>query len=682
MAVIHSQNAFIEKVNNLCNKLSLSDEKFESLSQQAECELRQNRALYIFKVAALALLAYAFIGLVVAVILLAIFYLGKVLVLSHYHGAGAGKLMILLLIPLWAIARSLWITVPEPGGLPVTRDEAPALFALLKDLCKELNTSVDKVLLDEKYNAAVIQIPRFGIFGFHKNILMLGLPLMLTQRPEQLKAVLAHELGHLSGNHSKSSAWIYEVRGRWSQLLDTMGEANSLFFALFLIFFSWFSPRFSAYSLALARKHELEADAEAIKIAGYDNFARSMLTLPLYAKFLGRSFWPGIQDLLKEGPTAPADVYIRLKNQAAGYCPAQDGLEQTIKEALEENGSGTDSHPPLGVRLQGDGTHPPLLARLTLGLNADKDSGNYHHELTAEGGSQVMMAELGRALPTEESAASYYLGAVMDDALLQLSEGWHKGMQEVWKDKYDQYAATLEHLKTLEDKALSTPLTTEELKLKAFLIGQTSNPKECIPVYEEILAREPDEPGIRFDLGMALINDDFEAALTHIKQAVKGRTTLLPDACAALVPMLKARARDSEACEFELRLKQYREEAELAIKERHSVNGDSILEPHGLDEDDLDYLRGVFVELPTINEAYVVRKFVRHLPDCPYLVIGLEMKPNAKGTGGIEENIAIAQWLLANLQLRYQFCVSTFDRHTTKLKKNIVAMDDSLVYHK
>ncbi len=101
MAVIHSQNAFMDKVNGFCNRVALTEEQFEALSQQAERELQDNRSLYMFKVVALALLGYAFIALIVALLLGAIWGLAALLLSAHVHNVGAlGKLFILLLIPL------------------------------------------------------------------------------------------------------------------------------------------------------------------------------------------------------------------------------------------------------------------------------------------------------------------------------------------------------------------------------------------------------------------------------------------------------------------------------------------------------------------------------------------------------------------------------------------------------
>ena len=43
-----------------------------------------------------------------------------------------------------------------------------------------------------------LQLPRLGIFGWYRNYLIIGMPLMKSLTCEQFKAVLAHEFGHLA----------------------------------------------------------------------------------------------------------------------------------------------------------------------------------------------------------------------------------------------------------------------------------------------------------------------------------------------------------------------------------------------------------------------------------------------------------------------------------------------------
>jgi len=73
---------------------------------------------------------------------------------------------------------------------------------------------VHHVYLDDDFNASIRQVPRFGLFGGAVNSLSIGLPLLMMLDRRRLLSVLAHEYGHLRGNHGKLSAWIYRTISR------------------------------------------------------------------------------------------------------------------------------------------------------------------------------------------------------------------------------------------------------------------------------------------------------------------------------------------------------------------------------------------------------------------------------------------------------------------------------------
>jgi len=664
MAVFHSRRPVIEKINKFCAKISLSDEQFETLSRRAEVELRENRSLYMTKVIFLALLGYAFILAVVSLLLLILYWLVMALINAHVHGY-AYKILALVLVPLWMIGKSLWVTIPEPKGIVANRKDSPELFALIDELSQKLHTRVDKVLLDEQFNASVVQIPRLGALGFHKNILTLGLPLMLSQRPLPFKAILAHELGHLSGNHSKSSAWIYNLRMRWAQLLNTIGEAGDIFYVLFLVFFSWFSPRFNSYSLALARAHELEADAEAARIAGVDNFSESMLLLPVYERFQSEIFWPQLGEEVKVQTAPPPEIFTRLCGKTAAYtCPADD-LQATINEALKEKGSGYDTHPPLKTRLTEGYFEPIITLDESLSLSAE------------------MLARVAAPIATENSAAAKYLGrAVLDETLARIDKDWQDRTELSWQQEHERLQEIQKELTKLDEQAQTKELTLAELKSRAFCIGELKDTEATVAAYSDIVEKFPTDASARYSLGMLLLKDNFDQGLEHVKAATAFNRALLAHAAPTILPLLKAKERHDEIVDYEKRLDDYYQIADLALKERQSVSADSLLEPHGMTDDEVEYLNNVFRELPNIHEAYFVRKFVQHLPECPYLVIALDVKPPAGSTNPLDDIAALARWLVDNLQLRYEFCVSTLGMGTAKLKKNIQAVEGSLIYRK
>jgi Zn-dependent protease with chaperone function len=697
MTVIHSPNAFMDRLNRRCLKLTLTDEQYEALSLKAARELKENRPLYKAKVISLALLGYAYIVLIVATLIGLAVLTFWLLLRAHFAVAGI-KLIFILLLPIWFIAKSLWVKMPEPDGIPVTRKDAPELFALLDELSDSLKTKVDKVLIDNSFNAAVVQIPRLGMLGFYQNFLMLGVPLMLTQRPEQFKAVLAHEMGHLSNQHSKSSTWIYNLRGQWSKLLATIGGAGDFAFAIFLLFFSWFSPRFSAYSQALARAHELEADASAVAITGAQSFTASMLRLPVYSQFLGEVFWPDIRKLIKTNAAPPDDVFFRLREAASNFRPDPVKVEEAVKRSLTEAGSGADSHPPMQVRLlqgefspvlrlsKGEGVesadqdHPSLKERLLVAnftplLSMRKNQGSLYLP-------EELFNEISAGIRKGDSAADAYLCQWLTPALTLLSHKWQIENHAGWEAEHQFTETAREGLLKLEEKEASEPLTLQEKRLKAFFINQMDDEAAEMAAYREILADHPQEADIRMNLGLLLLKENLDQGMIHIKSALSVRPSLVHGAAPVVVPLLKEKGYLEDAEKIEQQLADYYKEADLARQERNSVNGESILEPHGLDAEDVEYLQSFFSQLPTVLEVYAVRKFVRYLPDCPYLVLGLSMKPKNKGAAGVQESVEMAQAIIGHLQIRYEFCVSVFDPYTAKLKKNMMAMDDSLIYKK
>ncbi len=114
----------------------------------------------------------------------------------------------------------------------------PALFQEIAQVRRALRARpIHEVILTSEMNAAVCQVPRLGLFGWPRNYLILGLPLMASMPVEQFRAVLAHEFGHLSKNHARFGNWIYRIRQVWYRLLGALEEQGSRMSKVFTGFF-------------------------------------------------------------------------------------------------------------------------------------------------------------------------------------------------------------------------------------------------------------------------------------------------------------------------------------------------------------------------------------------------------------------------------------------------------------
>lgn len=184
-------------------------ERFEQLIAAAERDIQHNPRRYTIKVALLALLGYAVIFGMLLVLIGLVGGLGWAALASTAFilFLFKTKLIFALLIMIYVLLRALWVRFQAPVGYRVKAKQYPAIFTELKSLSRKLKApKVHQVILTPEYNAAIVQTPRLGVFGWYKNTLILGVELLLSQSPAQVRSVIAHELGHLSGKHSRFPA--------------------------------------------------------------------------------------------------------------------------------------------------------------------------------------------------------------------------------------------------------------------------------------------------------------------------------------------------------------------------------------------------------------------------------------------------------------------------------------------
>lgn len=255
----------------------MTEGQFEALVGKLEQEARIDPKRYQFKVLLLAALGNGYIG---AMLVLIVAILAGLVASVFTLKALAVKLLIPVAIFLWMILKALWVRIEPPAGCEVHPEQAPELFALVDELRRHLRAPrFHHVLITDDFNAGVVQSPRLGIFGWPRNYLLIGLPLMKTLTAEQFKAVLAHEFGHLAKGHGRVSNWIYRQRLRWARLLSVLESSDSAGGFLFKPFLNWFAPYFNAYSFPMARSNEYEADATSARLTSARSAAEALTSV-------------------------------------------------------------------------------------------------------------------------------------------------------------------------------------------------------------------------------------------------------------------------------------------------------------------------------------------------------------------------------------------------------------------
>ena len=168
----------------------MNDHEFRRLvaAHEHTCRIEPER----FAVRTVLMAAFGYAAIVTALVLCALVLLwvgarlldGQVSYVWVMVAIGCASL-------LWSLSRALWSRERPPEGLRIRRADAPELFKLIEKVRKRCGAPrPDVVLIDGELNAAIVQQPRLGLLGWHRNYLILGLPLLMGLDVKQVAAVI------------------------------------------------------------------------------------------------------------------------------------------------------------------------------------------------------------------------------------------------------------------------------------------------------------------------------------------------------------------------------------------------------------------------------------------------------------------------------------------------------------
>jgi len=495
----------------------------------------------------------------------------------YVHSAVILKVGVFAVIIIAAIIRSLWVKFDVPKGVALSRDAAPKLWLEVDRIAEAIQADhPDKIILNTELNAAAFQRPRLGIFGFYENILLLGMPLLLTLSPDEARSVIAHEYGHFSGQHGRFGAWAYRVNQTWYQLRQNLAQSGGRGAWLFVSFVRWFSPRFAAMTFALRRQHEYEADQAAAQIASPQTAATALMRLSYLGEHVDKSFWTPFYDQVKQLPHPPVHAFSAMPSSLASQTPSVD-IAAKLGAALKEK---TDY----------DDTHPCLTDRLSAMKQLPTD---------VEAASQALSA------PVAKSAAEEFFGAQLPTVLNQVEAEHLKVITASWAKEHARLAESQRMLDELEKVA--EPTQKQEIN-RAGLTYRLKGAEAAEPLLRSAVEKYPANAAVKFWLGELLLERNDQAGILLVKEAMTLDRSCRQDALSTLAEFYYKNDRKDE-------LDKLKEEAmtlyaQTSIAEQaswHLTPADTLIEP-SLTQEQLQGMQQILASVQGLGVAYVVRR--------------------------------------------------------------------------
>jgi Zn-dependent protease with chaperone function len=568
-------------------------EKFEAISNKAEHLYERHPKLYKGLLASMAIFGYAFI-IFILLIVLSLFVLMLAAVFSGHVSGGGVQLLIVLGILLWLLLRALWIKISPPFGLRINPSDVPKLAALIEEVCSALNApAVSEIILDGSFNASVSQLPHLGIFGWHKNYLTIGLPLLYSVSPEQFKAVLAHEFGHLSGSHGKFGIWIYRVHQTWQQVIQNLASRRSWAVYIFLPFYKWFVPRFSAFARVQNRRHEYEADRCAAQIAGKENAVNVLIRINFYGGLFEERFWPDIYKLADSQTSVPSP-YSKISSFVETF-DDYTATDFAVRRAFQQTREGADTHPVLADRV----------AALD-GCQSDTDKKE-----------QFVQA----CLVKQQNAADYYLDGKAQSLVAGIDGLWQKMIETDWAKRHTYMKQRRDELAALENKAAVQPLNAEELYQLACFTREIHGTQKALPLYQQVVASHPENMEAIFSVGRILLENKDAAGQPMIEQVMGKVSSSRLTGCELLAKFHYDLGDLEKAKTWRFKMEDEYDTRAAAQNERATITARDKFLPHEFTQEALTKLCEQLSAMNTPIRVCLAKKVVKILPDDPCYVL-------------------------------------------------------------
>lgn len=566
----------------------MDERRFESLISRLETTATEHPRRYLAMVVAVALLGFGVLALAILFALLPAALLAGMLFVVVITGGKAlivllklGKLLLLLVLPAWVMIKAsvqmLFSRFSRPQGRALTAAEAPALFGRLDALRQRMNgPRIHHVLLTDELNAAIVQHPRFGLFGWEENYLILGLPLLQAMSEPEALAVVAHEYGHLSGHHGRLGGFIYRFRGAWGRMQALSEQWQDWGSRLIARLFRWYAPYFNAYTFVLARQNEYIADRTAAEVAGPRNAANALMRVNIATQFENEVFWPSINRLVAEVPQ-PLEARSGYWMQSIHEKLDEEARKRYLEIAAKRQTDHLDTHPAMHDRLQAIGITADDAAALTL-------------------------------VPPTSNAAEIWLETTLSSILQEFDRDWQQSVSERWQERHAQLAEQRRRLAELTKK---NALSVDERWEVIDLTGELQPDTDLLPLLNVLLEQAPDHAAALYRRGTWLLNQDNETGIADLERVMALDESAILPACEAAWRYY--RERDPDRAEQYRQRWQARSEHQDAVRaEFQSLPADATLAAHDLAAETQEEVRHIVQTYGKhIRRAYLLRRILK-----------------------------------------------------------------------
>jgi tetratricopeptide (TPR) repeat protein len=281
--------------------------------------------------------------------------------------------------------------------------------------------------------------------------------------------------------------------------------------------------------------------------------------------------------------------------------------------------------------------------------------------------------------PAAQTAAERFLGPALPALAGELDAQWRGAVEAWWAERFRHVSEATARLRELEARAATAPLALADAWDRARFTEELEHADRAFSLYAELARTHPDFAPARFAYGRLLLARQDPDGLEHLDHAMQqDRDAILP-ACELAFAFLRARGLEERAARYQERALAQQEILREAQQERARLEIRATYLPHDLGRQALDAVRRQLATRPEIRRAFLVRKQVRHFPERPLFVLGVERRLPWYGGRLQRDNLALQNRLARELELPGEWFVLVLNGRRPGVKRIVKGVAGSQI---
>ena len=573
----------------------------------------------------LLLEGYLYLALIVATFLGPVAFLIWGLLARRPFVAMAAILVgVPVVVTAWRALRALWLVFPEVSGVDVGPRFGARLHHEVRVIASRIGAPrVHRIVVTGACNAAVVQAPPRWMLR-PTNTLLLGYPLLATLSADQFRAVIAHELAHLTHGHGRFARWVYRSRMMWTGLLDVLQRHASTPAHVYALF-RFYVPRLNRHAAEVSRQHERVADRLAADVTGAELAAQALVAIDVGAYVFDEVFWPQIFERVEHTPEPP-NPFVEM---GPDIWAAVTNRNELFERLLSARTDASDSHPPLRERL----------------VAIDREA---------------HWPERPNATAVDE-----FFGSEKLTLTSALGQKWCAGREAWWRERHEAIRTRRARLAQLD--AISAP-TAQQTYERGVLTEDDERESDALELF--LTAHRLGHAAAGAAAGRLLLDRGDASGIALLDAAMDADPDLIESGCRTIVDFLERRGQYLDAHAYQQRrtrqatraMLAQRELAALSVVDRFRVCADPVVDRQRV-------LRVVRAQ-PGVTRAFLVTRDLRHSSGTQTVLVVVV-------TGGAPD---LEDRLCREGAIPRHVFVHTLGRHDAQVEAALREVPDALIY--